>query len=221
MKRAIEPAPNIMSARTNVGIDSGGVMRVNTLTFRHPLSSVPTRWWKRAPTGFPSDLLIDDIPLVLWLAAAGRVYLDGPVQLPVLPSKISNPENHYTAPLNPALPLEMRLAFLNSLLGVNWAEFDGLAIGRIPLAMCPFDFDIWCGFSSALLLVNENVVQWENVGEEVDKRTDGLPAESWLVDRARATWVPWLYSPSVAFSFDRAQYEPAIHDEIEFQSDLG
>ena len=125
-------------------------MTFQTLTFCYTPVAAPKSWWKWSASTVSSEVLIDDVPLTWLLAAAGRHFLDGVIEPPVSPSEVVNPETRFTAPLITKLPLEMRLLFLDSLLGVSWAEFDGLAAGRVPLALCPVDFDPDCGFSSAL-----------------------------------------------------------------------
>lgn len=197
-------------------------MDIQSLTFRDVSTAVPRSWRRKARINVVRELFIDDIPMGLLLAGAGRVYLDGVVAPPVLPSDVSTSGKLPAVPLNPGLPLEDRLAFLNSLLGVPWSEFDKLATGRVPLALCPYDFDPECGFSSAQLKFEDDVVRWDYVGEELDdwspddnSESNEQPVREWQ------GWIPWLYSPLVAFAFNRTQYEQAIREEILFQSSLG
>ncbi|MDQ1569711.1 MAG: hypothetical protein QOF79_385 [Actinomycetota bacterium] len=197
-------------------------MDTQSLTFRDVPATVPGSWRRKSRTNVVRELFIDDIPMRVLLAGAGRVYFDGVVAPPVLPSEVSTHEGHPGVPLNPGLPLEYRLAFLNSLIGVPWSEFDKLATGRVPLALCPYDFDPDCGFSSAQLKVEDDIVRWEDVGEELDDWSEYGKSEGHEKPvRVRQGWIPWLYSPPVVFAFNRMQYEQAIRDEILFQSSIG
>lgn len=197
-------------------------MQAQSISFRDVTTSARRRWPHRPRIDVERGLFIDETPLNRLLAGAGRVFTDDVVALPVLPEELKTSDLRHAVPLHPGLSIEDRLAYLRSLLGEPWPEFDGLANGRVPLALCIYCFDIGCGFSSAHLRIDGDFVLWEDVGEELDEDPPEHQSEADDIDvSTKQRWTPWLYSPSVAFAFDRTQYEKVIHEEMVYQAVSG
>ncbi|HSE46100.1 MAG TPA: hypothetical protein VLA89_12310, partial [Gemmatimonadales bacterium] len=73
--------------------------------------------------------------------------------------------------------------------------------GRPPLLICPLDGDLYCGYTSVRLHLDDETVRWDRLGDS---------SFDWGLDAKIVTAVERF--EGVAFEFGRAQYEAAFAD---------
>ncbi|WP_346619715.1 hypothetical protein [Blastococcus montanus] len=131
---------------------------------------------ERRPTERDSafeDWTVDGVPLRRLVADRWGV--------PDLPSELTRlwPEDPGAA-----------VAGLRALLGEGAPDFDD---GRVALLVCSVDQDINCRALGTRLVIDNDTVQWRDVG--------------WQCDFAEFVPAPDEYGPLPTYSFDRRQYE--------------
>ncbi|WP_130504245.1 hypothetical protein [Blastococcus saxobsidens] len=119
------------------------------------------------------DWTVDGVPLRRLVADRWGV--------PDLPSELTR--------LWPEAP-RAAVAGLRALLGEGGPDFDD---GRVALLVCSVDQDINCRALAASLVIEEDTVQWGDVG--------------WQVDFEAFVPAPDEYGPLPTYAFDRRQYE--------------